>query len=54
MVNNYMAGGGDGYAILAEVTNRTIEVVDLDALVNYIEAKGEVNPQIEGRITKVN
>lgn len=53
-VNNYMAGGGDGYAILATITDKTIDVVDLDALVNYIKAKGEVNPQIEGRITKLN
>nr|WP_285890859.1 5'-nucleotidase [Mesobacillus subterraneus] len=53
-VNNYMAGGGDGYAILATITDKTIDVVDLDALVNYIKAKGEVNPQIEGRVTKLN
>jgi 2',3'-cyclic-nucleotide 2'-phosphodiesterase / 3'-nucleotidase / 5'-nucleotidase len=53
-VNNYMADGGDGYGILATIADRTIDVVDLDALVNYIEAQGEVNPQIEGRITKLN
>ncbi|MCM3125474.1 bifunctional 2',3'-cyclic-nucleotide 2'-phosphodiesterase/3'-nucleotidase [Mesobacillus sp. AQ2] len=53
-VNNYMAGGGDGYAILATITDKTIDVVDLDALVNYIKAHGEVNPQIEGRVTKLN
>ncbi|MDQ1003449.1 2',3'-cyclic-nucleotide 2'-phosphodiesterase (5'-nucleotidase family) [Neobacillus niacini] len=53
-VNNYMAGGGDGYTVLAGITNRTIDVVDLDALVNYIKAKVEVNPQIEGRVTKLN
>jgi 2',3'-cyclic-nucleotide 2'-phosphodiesterase / 3'-nucleotidase / 5'-nucleotidase len=53
-VNNYMAGGGDGYAILATITDRTIDVVDLDALVNYIKAKGTVDPKIEGRVTKVN
>lgn len=53
-VNNYMAGGGDGYAILATIKDRTIDVVDLDALVNYIKAHGEINPQIEGRVTKLN
>ncbi len=53
-VNNYMAGGGDGYAILATITDKQIDVVDLDALVNYIKAHGEVNPQIEGRVTKLN
>jgi 2',3'-cyclic-nucleotide 2'-phosphodiesterase / 3'-nucleotidase / 5'-nucleotidase len=53
-VNNYMAGGGDGYAILATITDKTIDVVDLDALVNYIKEKDVVNPQIEGRVTKLN
>ncbi|CAM3894624.1 bifunctional 2',3'-cyclic-nucleotide 2'-phosphodiesterase/3'-nucleotidase [Mesobacillus thioparans] len=53
-VNNYMAGGGDGYAILATITDKTIDVVDLDALVNYLKDQGEVNPQIEGRVTKLN
>ena len=53
-VNNYMADGGDGYTVLAGIDNRTIDVVDLDAFVNYIKAKGEVNPQIEGRVMKLN
>lgn len=53
-VNNYMAGGGDGYAVLATITDKTIDVVDLDALVNYIKAKGTVDPKIEGRVTKLN
>ncbi len=53
-VNNYMAGGGDGYAILATIADKQIDVVDLDALVNYIKAHGEVNPKIEGRVIKVN
>ncbi len=53
-VNNYMADGGDGYTVLAGIKERTIDVVDLDALVNYVKAKGVVNPQIEGRVTKLN
>ena len=39
---------------LLVLKNRTIDVVDLDALVNYIKEKGVVNPQIEGRVTKLN
>ncbi len=39
---------------LQVLIDRTIDVVDLDAFVNYIKAKGEVNPQIEGRVTKLN
>lgn len=53
-VNNYMADGGDGYFVLAGIKNRTIDVVDLEAFVNYIKANGVVNPKIEGRVTKLN
>lgn len=53
-VNNYMADGGDGYTVLAGIKDRTIDVVDLDALVNYIKTQRTVNPQIEGRVTKLN
>ncbi|WLR55512.1 bifunctional 2',3'-cyclic-nucleotide 2'-phosphodiesterase/3'-nucleotidase [Mesobacillus subterraneus] len=53
-VNNYMADGGDGYAILATIKDRTIDVVDLEGFVGYIKANGTVNPKIEGRVTKIN
>ena len=53
-VNNYMADGGDGYTVLAGITNRMIDVVDLEAFVNYIKAKGIVEPKIEDRVTKLN
>lgn len=49
-----MADGGDGYFVLAGIKNRTIDVVDLEAFVNYIKANGVVNPKIEGRVTKLN
>jgi 2',3'-cyclic-nucleotide 2'-phosphodiesterase / 3'-nucleotidase / 5'-nucleotidase len=53
-VNNYMADGGDGYAILREGKNRQVDVVDLDALINYIKVTNVVDPQIDGRITRLN
>ncbi|WP_026585008.1 bifunctional 2',3'-cyclic-nucleotide 2'-phosphodiesterase/3'-nucleotidase [Bacillus sp. J33] len=53
-VNNYMADGGDGYSVLLNGKNRTVDVVDLDALISFIKAHEEVNPAIEGRITKLN
>ncbi|MEI2356341.1 bifunctional 2',3'-cyclic-nucleotide 2'-phosphodiesterase/3'-nucleotidase [Mesobacillus zeae] len=52
-VNNFMAGGGDGYSVLAGISDKTVDVVDLDALISYIKDKGEVNPQIEGRVVKL-
>ncbi|MDF2038164.1 5'-nucleotidase [Cytobacillus oceanisediminis] len=53
-VNNYMADGGDGYSALLNGKNRTVDIVDLDALINYIKEQKEVNPAVEGRITKLN
>jgi 2',3'-cyclic-nucleotide 2'-phosphodiesterase / 3'-nucleotidase / 5'-nucleotidase len=53
-VNNFMAGGGDGYTVLLEGKNQVIDIVDLEAFVSYIKAQGTVDPVEEGRITKVN
>jgi 5'-nucleotidase len=53
-VNNFMAGGGDGYTVLLDGKNPTINVTDLDALVNYFKKRDEVTGSIEGRITKIN
>jgi 2',3'-cyclic-nucleotide 2'-phosphodiesterase (5'-nucleotidase family) len=53
-VNNFMAGGGDGYTVLLEGENQTINITDLDALVNYFKKRDTVIGEIEGRITKIN
>jgi 2',3'-cyclic-nucleotide 2'-phosphodiesterase (5'-nucleotidase family) len=53
-VNNFMAGGGDGYTVLLEGKNQTINVTDLDALVNYFKKRDTVTGEIEGRILKTN
>ncbi|WP_240035300.1 bifunctional 2',3'-cyclic-nucleotide 2'-phosphodiesterase/3'-nucleotidase [Neobacillus notoginsengisoli] len=53
-VNNFMADGGDELHVLKDGKNREVHVTDLDALVEYIQAKGTVTPTIEGRITKLN
>jgi 5'-nucleotidase len=36
-VNNFLAGGGDGFTVLNTGTNRTGGAVDLDALTAYLE-----------------
>jgi 2',3'-cyclic-nucleotide 2'-phosphodiesterase (5'-nucleotidase family) len=51
-VNNFMAGGGDGYTVLLEGKNPTVNITDLDALIKHIETLKSVDPQTEGRITK--
>jgi 2',3'-cyclic-nucleotide 2'-phosphodiesterase (5'-nucleotidase family) len=53
-VNSFMASGGDGYTTLKDGKNKVVDIVDIDALVKYIKSKGEVNPSINGRITKIN
>lgn len=53
-VNNFMAGGGDGYTVLLQGKNQTINITDLDALVNYFKKRETVTAQIEGRIVKIN
>jgi 2',3'-cyclic-nucleotide 2'-phosphodiesterase (5'-nucleotidase family) len=50
-VNSFLAGGGDGFTVLREGTNRVVGPVDLDALVEYVEAlPTPFTSQIEGRI----
>lgn len=48
-VNFFLAGGGDNFTILTEGQNRVVGPVDLDALVDYIEALPQpFNGGIEG------
>ena len=53
-VNSFLAGGGDGFAVLREGTERTGGVIDLDALVAYFSATGPVAPGPQDRITRRN
>jgi 5'-nucleotidase len=51
-VNSFLAGGGDGFAVLTQGTNRAVGQVDLDALVTYVEAaSGPISAAIEGRLS---
>lgn len=51
--NDYVAGGGDGYEILKDA-RRLIDasggVLMASQVMDYISAKGEVSPRVEGRI----
>ncbi len=54
--NDFMRIGGDGYSVFAE---KAISHYDggspLDlVLADYIKANSPVNPQVEGRITRVD
>jgi len=52
-VNNFLAGGGDGFTRLTAGTNLFTGGVDLDAFVNYITAHSPVAPGPMNRITVI-
>ncbi|MFO7274157.1 MAG: 5'-nucleotidase C-terminal domain-containing protein [Bacillota bacterium] len=59
VVNNFMAGGGDGLAILAELKDKQVDlgIVLLDALVDYFKAKaadGPVTYELQNRVQVLN
>ncbi|WP_448545198.1 bifunctional metallophosphatase/5'-nucleotidase [Roseiflexus sp.] len=53
VVNNFIAGGGDGYSVLQRGANKVdTGFLDADVLVEYLRARSPVNPQVEGRIVQ--
>lgn len=55
VINNFLAGGGDGYTVFKEAA-RTINLgyPDYQTLADYIKANSPVSPQVENRITRPN
>lgn len=56
-VNDYIYGGGDGYGALIKgkaVIDPSGAVLLASVVMNYIEKKGEIAPEIEGRITRLD
>ncbi|MFN6933703.1 MAG: bifunctional metallophosphatase/5'-nucleotidase [Tsuneonella sp.] len=52
-VNNFIAGGGDGFAALKQGTEVTVGPLDLDALEAYLRARDIVPVPPTGRVTIV-
>lgn len=50
-VNNFIAGGGDGFTVLTTGTNLLTGMIDLDAFVDYLAANSPVAPGPQNRIT---
>ena len=44
MVNSFLAGGGGGFSVLEEGTDRVAGPGDLEALEAYFAAQGPVSP----------
>jgi 5'-nucleotidase/UDP-sugar diphosphatase len=53
VTNNFMASGGDGYAMLKDIPQYETGFVDADALMEYIGMLDKVEPKVEGRLTIV-
>ena len=55
-INDYVAGGGDGYAMLRDkprIVDENAAVLMTVQLFDYIGARGEVSPMVEGRVVAV-
>jgi 2',3'-cyclic-nucleotide 2'-phosphodiesterase (5'-nucleotidase family) len=55
--NDYIFGGGDGYEALSRgkaLVDASAATLMANMVMNYITAKGEVAPAVEGRITRIN
>ncbi len=50
-VNNFLAGGGDGFTVLQGGTNAVTEMIDLDAFTAYLGANSPVSAPTDDRIT---
>lgn len=53
-VNDYLAGGGDGFTVAKQGTERQYGVYDADALYGYFQANSPVAPVPPGRISRLN
>jgi 5'-nucleotidase len=53
-VNSFLADGGDNNAVLRQGTERTVGVVDIDALEAYFLARPLVKPDVQPRVTRLN
>lgn len=52
-VNNFLAGGGDGFTAFLTSTDLLTGMIDLDAFVEYLTANSPVAPGPQNRITKL-
>ncbi len=53
-VNNFLAGGGDGFTVFTEGTAPQVGVYDVDALFAYFRANSPIAPAPGNRIVRMN
>jgi 5'-nucleotidase len=55
VVNDFLAGGGDGFTVLRRGTDREPGPVDIDALIGYLESMPHpISASVDGRIERRN
>jgi 5'-nucleotidase len=52
-VNNFLAGGGDGFTVLQQGTNAVTGQIDLDAFTAYLQANRPLAAPTDDRIVPV-
>jgi 5'-nucleotidase len=52
-VTDFLADGGDGYAVLKQGRDRTVGPEDVAALESYLQSRSPVAPPATARITKL-
>lgn len=51
-VNSFMVTGGDGYTVIQDnLLSHRVGLVDIDAVLEYLEVRSPIIQEIEGRIT---
>ncbi|MBI3714803.1 MAG: bifunctional metallophosphatase/5'-nucleotidase [Betaproteobacteria bacterium] len=54
-VNSFLAGGSEGHVVFTEGTERLVSVLDLEALVSYLEARNPYTPPPLGaRVSRIH
>jgi 5'-nucleotidase len=53
-VNNYLADGGDGFAVLKDGTGQRFGIYDVDALYGYFQANSPIAAMATDRIARIN
>ncbi len=54
VTNNFMASGGDGYKMLKDLPQTNTGFVDADAVREYVQQRGNIGAEVEGRLTILN
>ena len=52
--NDFLVGGGDGFTVFSEATDRSVIVGDITALVDYFKARSPVAPPPQTRIVRLD